>query len=188
VESGLGHETAFTDGPEPIGDDDSAQLRSSARPGSFEVRAVTEDDPDLARMLRELEREYSARYGAAGDELARYPSSRFHPPEGESLLLFEDGVCVAGGAFIHLDDETVELKRIWTDRSRRGRGLARRLLTALETAAAERGYRRVFLTTGPRQPEARALYLATGYTPLFDLTADPEWVGPLPFEKKLQAP
>ncbi|MBI0383949.1 GNAT family N-acetyltransferase, partial [Streptomyces albiflaviniger] len=55
----------------------------------------------------------------------------------------------------------------------------------LERSAAERGYRRIHLTTGPRQPEARGLYLATGYTPLFDVSADPETIGPLPFEKGL---
>jgi polar amino acid transport system permease protein len=55
----------------------------------------------------------------------------------------------------------------------------------LEILAAARGYRRIHLTTGPRQPEARALYLAAGYTPLFDLDADPETIGHLAFEKQL---
>lgn len=40
---------------------------------------------------------------------------------------------------------------------------------------------------GPRPPEARGLHLATGYTPLFDTEADPETIGPLPFEKHLPA-
>jgi hypothetical protein len=42
------------------------------------------------------------------------------------------------------------------------------------------------LTTGPRQPEAKELYLRTGYTALFDVTADPESLGgPLTFAKRL---
>lgn len=44
---------------------------------------------------------------------------------------------------------------------------------------------RLFLTTGPRQPEARELYLRTGFGPLFDVGADPETIGPLPFTKQL---
>jgi polar amino acid transport system permease protein len=44
----------------------------------------------------------------------------------------------------------------------------------------------VRLTTGPRQPEARSLYLATGYMPLFDIRIDPEASGPLAFEKELR--
>lgn len=67
-------------------------------------------------------------------------------------------------------------------------GLARRVLAELEAAAAAAGYRRIHLTTGPRQPEAKGLYLATGYTPLFDPAADPAPAfGPLPFEKNLTA-
>lgn len=72
---------------------------------------------------------------------------------------------------------------MWTHSAHRRRGLARRVLTELERCAARAGYRRIHLTTGPRQPEAKGLYLAAGYTPLFDVTADPATVGPLPFEK-----
>jgi GNAT superfamily N-acetyltransferase len=75
---------------------------------------------------------------------------------------------VTGGAFRRFDDQTAELKRIWTDSGHRRRGLARALLDELEAEITVRGYRRVYLTTGDRQPEAEALYLATGYTKLTD--------------------
>ena len=45
------------------------------------------------------------------------------------------------------------------------------------------GYSRGYLTTGFRQPEAVALYLGHGYTPLFDLAQDPATIGSLPFQK-----
>lgn len=80
---------------------------------------------------------------------------------------------------------TAELKRIWTHSAHRRRGLARQVLVELEERAARRGYQRVYLTTGPRQPEAAGLYLSAGYTPLFDVTRDPEEIGPLAFEKWL---
>ncbi|WP_159796239.1 GNAT family N-acetyltransferase [Puerhibacterium puerhi] len=83
---------------------------------------------------------------------------------------------------------TAELKRIWTHSAHRRRGLARIVLTELEQRARERGYRRVYLTTGPRQPEAVRLYLATGYTPLFNPSADPGSIGPHAFEKWLVTP
>nr|WP_225956285.1 bifunctional GNAT family N-acetyltransferase/class I SAM-dependent methyltransferase [Amycolatopsis lexingtonensis] len=103
-------------------------------------------------------------------DLAReYPDGHFSPPGGGMLLLLSDGVAVAGGAFQHYDGETAELKRIWTDRAHRGRGFARRVVAELEAEAAGRGYSRIFLTTGPNQPEARGLYLAAGYTPHFDV-------------------
>ena len=101
------------------------------------------------------------------------------------MILKENGVTIAGGAIRRYDQETAEVKRVWTSHRHRRRGLARRVMAELELAAAELGYRRIHLTTGPRQPEARNLYLAAGYTPRFDAAADPETIGPLAFGKEL---
>lgn len=158
---------------------------STGSPDATWLRTVV-SDPLVAPMLRQLGDEYSARYGKdAHAEMARYPGAEFEPPDGVLLLLLERGEPVAGGAYRRYDARTAELKRIWTHAAQRRRGLARRVVAELERTAASSGYRRVYLTTGPRQPEARALYLAAGYSPLFDLTADPETIGPLPFTKDL---
>ncbi len=140
-------------------------------------RIVTElvhpDDPRAAPLLTDLLREYDARYGDlfgdATQEMDRYPAAEFTPPTGAFLLLLEDGVAVAGGAYrAHEDTGTAEVKRMWTHRDHRRRGLARRVLAELQRHAASAGYTRAFLTTGPLQPEARELYLSAGWTPLFD--------------------
>lgn len=158
-------------------------------PGELTVIHVRVSDPRVEPLLRELGDEYSTRYGKdAHAELARYPDEEFTDPYGGVLLLLlARGEPVAGGAFRRYDAKTAELKRIWTHSAHRRRGLARRVVAELEREARARGYPRIYLTTGPRQPEARGLYLATGYTPLFDTEADPETVGPLPFEKHLAA-
>jgi len=154
------------------------------------------DDP-LARPLFDgLEQEYDSRYadvrgrvgGSAREELQRYPAQAFAAPVGAFLLLLRDGVAISGGAFMpHRDAHTAEFKRIWTLPGLRRQGIARRVLQELEDQAARQGYRRVFLTTGFRQPEAVGLYLGHGYTALFDLQADPETIAHLPFEKHLHA-
>ncbi|MGW6731845.1 GNAT family N-acetyltransferase [Streptomyces sp. NPDC055013] len=151
------------------------------------VVQVPVSDPRVRPLLRELGHEYSTRYGKdAHAEISRYPDEEFTEAHGGLLLLLlEGGEPVAGGAFRRYDATTAELKRIWTHSAHRRRGLARRVIAELERAAGTHGYRRIHLTTGPRQPEARGLYLATGYTPLFDTEADPETIGPLPFEKHL---
>ncbi|AIA02743.1 GNAT family N-acetyltransferase [Streptomyces noursei] len=158
------------------------------RAAQLTIRQTTVTDPLARPLLDELTHEYTTRYGRPVDLDQEYPATEFAPPRGAFLLLLQDGAAVAGGAYRRYAPDTAELKRIWTHHAHRRRGLARRVLAALEEHAAGRGYTRLYLTTGPRQPEAKHLYLAAGYRPLFDLTADPESIGPLPFEKHLEIP
>ncbi|BAJ30757.1 MULTISPECIES: GNAT family N-acetyltransferase [Kitasatospora] len=146
-------------------------------------------DPLTQPLIRELTHEYVTRYGDGGQqEMARYGAEEFTPPDGLLLLLLRDGEPVAGGAYRrHESDRTAEVKRMWTAAGHRRQGLGRRVLAELEDAARQAGYRRIHLTTGPLQPEAKGLYLAAGYTPLFDVGAPPQ-DRPLPFEKDLHHP
>lgn len=151
--------------------------------------AVGQDDPLAAPLLAELATEYAERYGGTPAAVARWlrshPAAEFAPPDGAMLVGLLDGVPVTGGAFRRFDSDTAELKRIWTDSGHRRQGYARALLTALEAEIIALGYRRVYLTTGDRQPEAEALYLAAGFTRLAEpLPAEGE-VYPIAFEKAL---
>ena len=168
---------------------------SPPHPEQLQVVGVHPDDPAAAPLFAELAVEYDSRYGdlfgGAAEELTRYPAEAFLPPDGEFVLLLEDGVAVAGGAFMRHPTGAAEVKRMWTATAHRRRGLARRVLAELELRAAARGYRRMHLTTGPRQPEARDLYLAAGWTPLFDPAVprptDTEALRALPVDQRLYA-
>jgi GNAT superfamily N-acetyltransferase len=48
----------------------------------------------------------------------------------------------------------------------RGRGLSKLVRAGLEAAARDRGWTTLRLETGPRQPEAVALYEGAGYRPI----------------------
>jgi polar amino acid transport system permease protein len=152
---------------------------------------VSADDALAEPLLRELEQEYDSRYGEffgeqASAEIRRYPAAAFSAEEGGAfVLLLRDGVPIAGGAYKRFDERTAELKRIWTSSTHRRQGLARRVVRELEEEAVRRGYTRAYLTTGPRQPEAKHLYFQTGYTPLFDTALDPEEVVVHGFAKSL---
>ena len=156
---------------------------------ALEFVSVRQDDPLAEPLLAELAAEYATRYGAPEEAvstwLRTYPAEEFAVPGGALLMGLLDGQPVTGGAFRRFDDDTAELKRIWTDSRHRRRGHAKALLVELEKRIAGRGYRRVYLTTGDRQPEAEALYLATGYTRLAEpLPAEGE-VYPIAFVKVL---
>jgi GNAT superfamily N-acetyltransferase len=151
--------------------------------------AVGQDDPLAQPLLDELAVEYATRYGATvsgvGQWLRGYPVAEFEEPAGGMLVGLLGDVPVTGGAFRRFDDDTAELKRIWTDARHRRHGYARTLLSELEREIAARGYRRVYLTTGDRQPEAEALYLATGYGRLAEALPAEGEVYPMAFAKDL---
>jgi GNAT superfamily N-acetyltransferase len=142
-------------------------------------------------LIADLARDYDERYGLndgipSSFELQRYPADLFAAESGGAfLLVLRDGEAIAGGAFKRVDDGTAEMKRVWTHPDFRRRGLARVVMSELEREAAARGYSVAELTTGARQPEAVALYLALGYLPLFDLDGDYEEIGYLGFRKAL---
>ncbi|OMC56055.1 GNAT family acetyltransferase [Mycobacterium sp. IS-836] len=151
--------------------------------------AAAQDDPLAQPLLAELAVEYAQRYGGTPSAHLSWlpvPPAELAAPDGGLLIGVLDGVPVTGGAFRRFDDETAELKRIWTDRAHRRCGYAKALLAALEAETATRGYRRLYLITGNRQPEAEALYDATGYTRV-EAEPIPSWgpFHPIAFEKIL---
>jgi GNAT superfamily N-acetyltransferase len=153
--------------------------------------SAAQDDPLAQPLLAELAVEYAQRYGGTPRVHMAWlpvPPAELAPPDGGLLIGALNGVPVTGGAFRRFDADTAELMRIWTDRAHRRRGYAKALLTALEAETAARGYRRLYLITGNRHPEAEALYDATGYIRV-RMTAEalPDWgpFHPVAFEKWL---
>lgn len=141
-------------------------------------------------LLDALAYEYGTRYGEQPElvdrELRAYPAEEFSSPHGGLVVLAEDDEPIAGGAFRTYDPDTAELKRIWTAAHRRREGLGKVVLAALESRITEQGFGRIYLTTGWRQPEAVALYLAASYQAEFDPTGYPIGEVAHPFTKSLR--
>jgi GNAT superfamily N-acetyltransferase len=152
--------------------------------------AVGQEDPLAEPLLAELAVEYATRYGSTEDRVAAwlrsYPADEFTAPDGGMVIGVLGERPVTGGAFRRFDANTAELKRIWTDSEFRRRGYAKALLDELEARIVAGGYRRVYLTTGDRQPEAEALYLSSGYTRLTEPLAAEGEVYPLAFLKNVR--
>jgi GNAT superfamily N-acetyltransferase len=127
-------------------------------------------DPRVQRLVAEVQAHYVVIYGGPDD--SPVDAREFDPPQGCFLLGTLEGEPVAMGGWRmrpELDDvvggRSAEVKRMYVADSARRQGHARRVLGALERTAHEAGAELLVLETGTMQPEAIALYEASGYTP-----------------------
>ena len=95
-------------------------------------------------------------------DLASVPDS-FVAAGGDFLVVEEDGRLVGMGGYKRTWAEDAQVLRVRVHPARRRRGVGRRLMEAIETAAAASGARRTVLETAANQPEAIAFYRSIGY-------------------------
>jgi GNAT superfamily N-acetyltransferase len=143
------------------------------------------DDPDVQRLANAQQAELRARYDGDVEPGAK--------PSAADLILVllardEAGTVLGCGALRGLDATSGELKRMYVVPAARGRGVSKVVLAALEDAARDLGWTRLCLETGPRQPEAIALYSGAGYVetgPFGAYEVDPAAGDSLFFERRL---
>jgi ribosomal protein S18 acetylase RimI-like enzyme len=140
-------------------------------PVRWQIMALPITHPDAALLVEDVQQEYVVRYGSR-DETPLDPTY-FEPPQGAFFVGYLDGRPVATGAWRRRRDVVVdgtdlsaEIKRMYVAAGARRRGLARLMLTHLETTARAAGAQAMVLETGLAQPEAIALYESSGYTPI----------------------
>lgn len=114
----------------------------------------------LDAMVTELTELYAITTGRLGVALE---PQEMAPPGGVYLVGWSGSDAVCGGGLRTIGPQVGEIKRMYVAPGWRGRGVARRLLAALEAAAAGLGMAVVRLDTGPEQPDARHLYESAGY-------------------------
>jgi putative acetyltransferase len=141
---------------------------------TMNIAFETPDQPEVIALIADLD----------AYQLTLYPPESVYALDLASLkqpnVLFTvarnaDGAAVGCGAMV-VTPEFAEVKRMYVRPEARGQGLARRMLTTLEQAAAQRGSSVYALETGPAQPEAIALYEQLGYQrcgPYGDYRDDP---------------
>jgi GNAT superfamily N-acetyltransferase len=127
-----------------------------------------EEEPATGRIARQCLKRYyeelNQRFEAGFDPRKSVLESLdlFSPPKGSFLVIRIDGEPVGCGGLTPLGDAAY-LKRMWIAPNVRGRGLAKRLLHALEKKAGELGYQIVRLETNRALGEAQQLYRSSGY-------------------------
>jgi putative acetyltransferase len=143
--------------------DDQIDIRSED-PRQPDVRALLDQSDDYFHALYPAESNHLVSADVLGTDRAVFLAAR------------RDRELLGSIAFLLIAPGHAEMKRLFVRAEARGTGLGRRLLNALEEIARDRGIARISLETGIRQPEAIALYRASGYQtcpPFGDYTADP---------------
>ncbi|NRD23884.1 GNAT family N-acetyltransferase [Winogradskyella litoriviva] len=79
------------------------------------------------------------------------------------VIAYIDGKPSACGAFKKYNENSVEVKRMFTTTQARNKGIATKVLTELEDWAKELNYSSCILETGIRQQEAVAFYKTNAY-------------------------
>ena len=102
------------------------------------------------------------------------------------VMAYSGELPVACGAIKEFDTETMEVKRMFTADSHRGKGVATQVLAELENWALELGYSRCILETGKRLPDAVRLYQKNGYLPIPNYGQYVAMENSICFEKKLK--
>lgn len=124
------------------------------------VQRVDSSNTDFQNLVQFLDADLAVR---DGDDHTFYHQFNGIDMLKNCVIVYVDDIAVACGAFKIFSDDTVEIKRMYTNPEYRGKGLASKTLNELEGWAKESGYKNCILETGIMQPEAIALYKKRGY-------------------------
>ncbi len=99
-----------------------------------------------------------------GDEHAFYSQYNNIDVLKHVVVVYKNETPLACGAFKALSEDTVEVKRMFTQESARSMGLASKVLHELEVWARELDFNTCVLETGKRQKEAVSFYKKMNYS------------------------
>jgi len=160
--------------------------RRLLRLAAITVDRVDGAAPDARACLDAYAADIDARFPEGFDKTDLVRPEEVSGTAGAFFVAYEEGRAVGCGALRRLEPRVGEIRHVWVHPDARRLGLARRILTALETEAGSRGLTVLRLDTHASLTEARTMYRACGYTeipPYVDHVYADHW-----FEKRLPGP
>ena len=127
----------------------------------IQLTRTNSDNPDFIVLVKLLDADLAVK---DGDDHSFYNQFNKIDKIKFVVVAYENGKAIGCGAIKEFAPGSMEVKRMYTTPEYRGKGIAGKILTELETWAAEMGNRKCILETGKRQPDAIGLYNKHGYT------------------------
>jgi putative acetyltransferase len=124
------------------------------------LERITALTPEATALLAELDRDLGSSYTAEQQHGLR-PEALFQPNISFFVARLDGAAVGCGG--VGLYDGFAEVKRMFTDTTVRGRGVAKAILARLEGVAREAGRPLLRLETGVFQHDAIAFYERMGF-------------------------
>ncbi len=115
---------------------------------------------NFVELTSQLDAELNERYGS---KQSKYDKHNKIDPIDTAIIGYLDETPIACGCFKNIDDQTIEIKRMYVQKNYRRNGLSIKILQSLEKWGFELGYSKILLETGKGQPEAIGLYKKCGY-------------------------
>ena len=125
------------------------------------IKRTTGRDPDFEFLIRQLDNEL---WNEMSEVQATYDQFNKVPDIDTVLLIYKNGKVIACGCFKKYRNDTIEIKRMFTVKEERGKGIAAIVLSELEKWAIELNYRYAILETGINLLSAVQLYKRSGYS------------------------
>lgn len=120
-----------------------------------------------------------------GDEHAFYNQFNNIDVLKNTIVAYLNKKPVGCGAFKEFNNNSVEIKRMYTCTETRSQGVASKILEALENWAKQLGYKKCILETGIRQIEAVQFYKKSNYKIIENYGQYANMENSLCFEKEL---
>ena len=124
------------------------------------IRRTTSDNEDFGNLVILLDA-YLRVFD--GDDHAFYAQYNMSSLLKNAVVCYDEDKAVGIGAYKEFESKVAEIKRMYTLTEYRGKGIAKVILTELETWAKEEGYTTSILETGYLQFDAISLYQKLGY-------------------------
>lgn len=127
----------------------------------IQIIRTTPDNPNFIQLIALLDKDIQHR---DGDQHVFFAQFNKTDNIKNAIVVYNDQIAVGCGAFKFYKEDIAEIKRMFVIPESRGKNIATKVLSELESWAKELSFSNCILETGKKFPEAIALYKKNGYS------------------------